>query len=292
MGNTRVVAIDRHEIDASAPSSGGHELDYQTAAPAVRDSVNTQRDKTNPFLVAASALLTLMTQIRQSDAPPDVESLHGQITREVALYVEKLQRLHFSEVMIDCSAYCLCAALDESILASSWGTQSMWVQRSLLSMYRSETWGGERFYIIAESLSREARKNIFVLELIYILLSLGFEGKFYGRDRVLRDEVRNRLFQKIRQSRGKVEKRLSVNWRDERPLVRRKKKRNSIRRLITCSCSAIFIIVVAFNIVAYHRTKSVFSALSKVGHESSVTAFTQLIKRSPFSQASTGDDHD
>ena len=112
--------------------------------------------------------------------------------------------------MIDSACYCLCAALDEAVLATSWGTQSIWTQQSLLSMFRGETWGGERFYTITDVLVKEPRKYIFVLEFIYILLSLGFEGRYYGKGRVLRDEVRNRLFQKIRSFNSHPQKQLDL----------------------------------------------------------------------------------
>lgn len=249
---------------------------------ALYQAEGLQNDKTNPFLIAATPLLTLMSQVRQCDSPPDIASLHTQIMHEVKAFVEKLKRLGFSSLMVDCACYCLCAALDEAILATSWGMASLWSESSLLSMYKSETLGGERFYIIADKLASEPRKNVFVLELVYILLSLGFEGRFYGKDKVLRDEIRAKLYQKIKMARGKIAKSLSVNWRDDKPIVKSVRHKNSIRRLITCTLLAIAILGVSYNIAAYRSTAPVISSLNKVGVESPVTAYSQLLNRSIF----------
>lgn len=235
MGNTRLVVAEHRQKQS-------YDISHNSLSPVSEQDVSapadsgvgssTQRDKTNPFLVACSALLTLMSQIKQCDVPPDLNKLHTQITTEIKIIVTKLKRIGFAKTMIDSACYCVCAALDEAILSTSWGTQSFWVQNSLLSLYNSETWGGERFYLIAETLAREPRRYIYVLELIYILLSLGFEGRFYGDKRMIRDEVRSRIFQVIRQSRGKIEKSLSVNWRDIQPQLLQKKKRHVLMRLV------------------------------------------------------------
>lgn len=260
----------------------------QLVAPRISGQVD-QRDKTNPFLLAATPLLTLMTQIRQCHTPPNIEILYQQIVAEVGVFIEKLTRLGFAKTTIDCAAYCLCAAIDEAVLARDWGTQSVWVQKSLLSIFKSETWGGERFYAIADQLAREPRRYIYVLELIYTLLSLGFEGRFYGKQRVVREEVRSRLFQIIRQSRGKIEKSLSVNWRDVAPQNQQQHKRKTIKRLALALLGFIVVLMVLFNSLAYEKSKSVFSELKSIGTESPVTAYSQLVDRSLFPQRFKGD---
>lgn len=271
MGRTGIV-----EFEANQPKMVANEQ----AAPVQMSS--SQRDKTNPFLLAATPLMTLMTQVHQCDTPPNVDALYEQVVAEVNVFVEKLMRLGFAKTTVDCAAYCLCAAIDEAVLARDWGTQSRWVQHSLLSIFKTETWGGERFYAIADQLSREPRKYIYVLEMIYVLLSLGFEGRFYGKQRMVRDEVRNRLFHIIRQSRGKIEKALSVNWRDSKPQEQHAKKKNRVRRFISITTLLIIIVGFSFNFLAYEQAKPVFRHLAEVGKESPVTAYSQLVDRSLF----------
>jgi len=249
----------------------------QTAA-----TTNSQRDKTNPFLLAATPLLTLMTQVQNCKSSPDIDKLHAQIANEVKLFNTKLRKLGFPALMIDCATYCLCAALDEAILATPWGTQSVWVQSSLLSMFKGETWGGERFYVIADTLAREPRKNIYVLELIYTLLSLGFEGRYYGQSRMMRDDIRNRLFQLIRSSRGKIEKALSLHWKDEQALHSSQTKRNLLKRMVLISTGLLVTMGLYYNVAAYQQVKPVLKTLHSVAHESPITAYSSLLDRSVF----------
>lgn len=269
-----------------------HEAQTYTQDPqgmVMRDSqsiaegpVSSQREKTNPFLLAATPLLTLMTHIRSCEVPPDVSQLHKQVVQEMQAFLMKLKQLEYPAIMIDSACYCMCAALDEAVLATDWGTQSVWVQNSLLSLFKAETWGGERFYVIADMLSREPRKYIFVLELIYTLLSLGFEGRYYGQQRVLRDEVRNRLFNRIRGSRGKIEKSLSLNWRDELPLTVRQQKRKLLRKLSIASAVVVVVFFTYYNIVAYQHSNKLLNNLQSVAKESAVTSYSQLLKRPIF----------
>ena len=276
MGNTRLVSA----ADNAAPSAMPGQ--YSEVNSAVASLGSSQRDKSNPFLMASIPLLTLMTQVKTSSSTPDVKKLHAQITNEVKWFVTKLKQLEFPNLTIDCATYCLCAALDEAVLATPWGTQSMWVQSSLLSIFKGETWGGERFYVIADTLAREPRKNIYVLELVYILLSLGFEGKYFGKARMMRDEVRNRLFQIIRGSRGKIEKRLSLRIQDKYSTSVQHHKRKLLKRMVIGSFALIFCFGIYYNVAAYQAVKNVAHKLKKISRESPITAYSLLLGRSIF----------
>ena len=269
MGNSRLI-VSTDTLSAAPTTVSG------------KTQQSSQKEKTNPFLVASTPLLTLMTQVRACESSPDINKLHMQIISEVKLFVSKLKQLEFPQLLVDCSTYCLCAALDEAILSTPWGTQSQWVQSSLLSIFKGETWGGERFYIIAENLSREPRKNIYVLEFIYTLLSLGFEGRYFGESRMKRDQVRNHLFQKIRSSRGKIEKALSLHWQDNQSLNVRQHKINRLKQMIFLSAGALFFIGGYYNIAAYNAVKPVVKSLKLVSHESPITAYSLLLGRSIF----------
>jgi len=122
--------------------------------------------------------------------------------------------------------YALCSVLDETVLGTPWGGQSAWSTRSLLSIFHRETWGGEKFFQVLERLEQDPARNIDLLELLYICLALGFEGKFRlderGAGRLA--EIRDNLYRTIRMTRGQFERELSARWRgveDQRnPIVR------------------------------------------------------------------------
>jgi type VI secretion system protein ImpK len=175
--------------------------------------------------------------------------------------------------------YCLCTAIDEMVLRTQWGTKSAWVKQSLLTLFHKETWGGERFYLILENMVKDPRQNIAVIELLYLLLSLGFEGKFFDKDKTIREEIRNRVFGRIRHARGKVERALSIHWQDKQPIDANQQKKTSLKRIIIGAGSVFGIILLGFNIAAFTTTSNTISAIKKVGREPAVTAYSQLIDR-------------
>jgi type VI secretion system protein ImpK len=240
--------------------------------------------ESNDYLVFAKPILTLITQIKMSTDVPDVNKLHQQAVTEMGQYISALEAESRSTFLIDCSAYCLCAALDEAVLSKEWGTQSIWVQESLLSMFRSETLGGERFYLIAEKMCEEPRKYLGVIELIYTLLSLGFEGQYYGPYKEQRNQVKNQLYQIISQTKGKVAKQLSPHSLDNRTIAFREKRKVKIKRILITSLIVIAILYVWYSYEIFQVNKYNIESLKKVGRVAPVTTFIQLIGRNKYSQ--------
>ena len=111
--------------------------------------------------------------------------------------------------------YVICTFLDETVLRTPWGSEGIWSTQSLLSTFHNETWGGEKFFLILDRMLQEPARNLDILELMYICLSLGFEGRFgvldNGRTKLV--EVQDNLFRTIRMQRGDFERELSPHWR-------------------------------------------------------------------------------
>jgi type VI secretion system protein ImpK len=94
----------------------------------------------------------------------------------------------------------------------------MWASRSLLVTFHNEASGGERFFLILQRLAQNPTGNADVLELIYVILGLGFEGRYRLIDggRTQLDTIRERLETMIRSQRGAAERDLSVHWLPEK----------------------------------------------------------------------------
>ncbi len=75
---------------------------------------------------------------------------------------------------------------------------------SLLSRFHNETFGGEKFFELLERLSRDPIKHLALLELMYVCLALGFEGKYRVMERGLLqlDGIRDALYRQIIHVRG------------------------------------------------------------------------------------------
>ena len=234
------------------------------------------------ILSESKFLLTLMTYIRGCQTPPDTDLLHKRALGQVRQFMQKCRDNHYPDHMIECATYCLCAAIDEAVLSTHWGTQSIWVQKTLLSLFGCGNLGGEKFYRIIEELVGEPRKNLELLELIYFILSLGFEGKYYGKHRIYRDEIRNRLFVILKANKEKLEMRLSPHWKDDQPIVDRKHRQKRLRKMFFTYFGLFSISWVTLNCVAYQHSRGLLKKLDEIGQESPVTAYSQLIERALF----------
>ena len=222
-------------------------------------------DNLNPFINSANPLLTLMVQIKHCDSPPDIEKTREQIINEIKLFQQKLHRLNYPERVIMAARYCICTAIDESILSTAWGTQTLWVQHSLLALFHQETWGGARFYVILENMAKEPRQNLALLEFLYLILSLGFEGQYYGDKTIMREEIRNRLLHHIRQSRGKVAKRLSVHTEDHTLFIKSQQKKKSIKWLGLTTLVLLGVLNIGFNIALKIHAKNTVNQYHRIG---------------------------
>jgi type VI secretion system protein ImpK len=83
-----------------------------------------------------------------------------------------------------------------------------------LSVFHGETSGGEKSFLICERVCQSPGENLDIIELFYICLSLGFEGKYrlMNRGREPLEQLKDNLFAIIRRYRGDYERALSPRW--------------------------------------------------------------------------------
>lgn len=166
----------------------------------------------NPLVSAASTLILLATSLQNLATPPDISRLQHDLYHEMKAFEIRAQSLNYRAQEMQASRYVLCAVLDEIILATPWGRQGGWQQQNLLSTFQSETWGGEKFFVLLQRSCEEPALHIDLLELMYVCLSIGYEGKFklveQGQQKL--HEVTEDLYRVIQQQRGEFSKRLTL----------------------------------------------------------------------------------
>lgn len=264
---------------------------YSHGAPQMAPPAVTASEGNNPLLRVAEPLLTLITQLRHTVEQHNVEALRAQVIEEIKRFEHQLSSINYPVRGIIAARYCLCTTMDEAVLGQSWGTQSAWVQSSLLSIFQKETWGGERFYLILEDALRDIRTNIDLIELIYFLISLGFEGKFFGDEyRAAREEIRNRVFYHIRHARLKPERSLSPTWKNLRIPATMQQKKVILKRAFYTSLSVMFLLGLFYNIGVYRQAKPTLEVLSKLATVSPITTFSEVINRPIIIRHDDGED--
>lgn len=180
----------------------------------------------NPLVRAASPLLLLVGQVRAATSPGDTQGLRAHALDEIHRFEEHARAEGVANEVVLAARYVLCAALDEAVLSTPWGAESEWAQHPLLVALHREAWGGEKFFDMLERISADPGRHIDLMELQYLVIALGFAGKYdvldRGRERLA--EIQHDLFRKIRSYRGQPDPALSLRWRgleDRRnPLIR------------------------------------------------------------------------
>jgi len=194
-------------------------------APAPRGGLPTGTDL-NPLVGCASPLLAAAGQLRNSTTHPDPQGLRNRLVSEVRTFEGCARARGISDQSVLPARYVLCSLLDETVLGTPWGSESIWAEQGLLIGFHKEAWGGEKFFLALEQLIAYPSGNLHLLELMYLCLAFGFEGRYRvragGRDQL--ETVRARIYQTIRAQRGDPERELSPNWRgivEQRdPLIR------------------------------------------------------------------------
>ncbi|NML13623.1 type IVB secretion system protein IcmH/DotU [Azohydromonas caseinilytica] len=194
------------EATLRMPAPGGQATQVQrpslaaTPAHAPRAGVELQRlvAGVNPLLGAASVLLALVAQLRATGAHADPAGLRAQLLARVAEFEAQAVASGVPRPRISAARYLLCSFLDEVIAATPWGQS--WEAHTLLSEFHEERWGGDKAFELLERLGEDPAANAEMLELFYVCLALGFEGRYRGQpdSRARLEAIAERVLQEVR----------------------------------------------------------------------------------------------
>ena len=168
----------------------------------------------NPLEQAASRLIPLLVTIRASHSHPAPDQLRNQLIRELDSFKTNARDILDDPKQVTQASYVMCTALDEAAMNTPLGHASNWSQHNLLSTFHNEVAGGERFFTLLKGLGKNPKENIQLLELMYLCLSLGYEGSYRlaanGQETLVK--VRNWLHELIQSVRDVPESALSQRW--------------------------------------------------------------------------------
>jgi type VI secretion system protein ImpK len=204
------VEAQPQEAGFGIPAASDASADNATA----ENNVETGMTGMNRLNACASTLFSLVSRIRNRAQHMDPEKLRQSVVSEVRGFENRALQAGIDAQDIKIARYAICATLDDVVLNTPWGGQSVWTQQSMVGTFHRETVGGDRFYDLLARLETEPGKNIELLEFLYMCMSLGFQGRLRveqgGTDKHL--QIRAGLARIIAAQRGQVERDLSVHW--------------------------------------------------------------------------------
>lgn len=180
----------------------------------------------NPLVSAAAPLFSALLQLKVHGSALDQPTLKHLLQQHLLHFEGQAIHDGVDNGQVMTARYVLCTVADETVVTSEWGPSANWSSSSLLSTLHHETFGGEKFFALIEVMGRDPIHHLPMLELMYICLSLGFEGKYHldSRGPAELEAIRDRLHRQIRYVRGDVPRELSPHWQGlhapQRGLVR------------------------------------------------------------------------
>jgi type VI secretion system protein ImpK len=196
-----------------APQPGGAPPVRPAAEPTLMSTVLAAG--MNPLLSAANPLLDLVPELRTTLHHPDPAGLKEALAHNIRQFEGRAKAAGVAPEKVVAARYVLCTLLDETASSTPWGGSGVWGRHSLLVMFHNEAWGGEKVFQLLAKLAENPAGNRDMLELMYVCLALGFEGRYRVLDngRQQLEALRERLAQMLRNQRGEYERDLSPHWR-------------------------------------------------------------------------------
>ena len=167
----------------------------------------------NPLVAAAVPLLVAAPRVRTTARHPNPAALRESLAEGIKKFEAQARANGLPNEQVVAGRYVLCTLLDESAASTPWGGAGTWSAQSLLVQFHNEAWGGEKVFQLMSKLAENVEANRNLLELMYVVLAFGLEGRYRVIDngRAQLDGVRQRLSQMLRQGKS-YDKALSPRW--------------------------------------------------------------------------------
>jgi type VI secretion system protein ImpK len=210
---------------------------------AVADRLQRIKAASNPLLEAAEPLLLTLARMPELELDgADVPLLHALLVREIETFRMLCTQADVARDHVVAASFSLCTALDEAAGGTAWGGAAgnagaagkmaensgetapasqldsgvgAWAGQMLAAHFHADTAGGTKmFLLIGRLLTLQPQGYIDLLEVLYRIISLGFEGQYRAMPdgRRQHETVRQRMATQIVQARPQVARELSPHW--------------------------------------------------------------------------------
>ncbi|MDO5528025.1 MAG: type VI secretion system protein TssL, long form [Paracoccus sp. (in: a-proteobacteria)] len=205
----------RQPEPASAPLAPAPRAEDEFSAEAIMRGFRLEGRDFPVMIGDAAGLLNLAQSLRQRKTPPDLDALRADTIAAVREYERSLGRAGILPEQARAAHYVICATLDDVIRNMPWGQG--WSQRGLVSTFHHDVTGGDKVFELLRHFEARPGSNRDILLLIYLCLSLGFEGRtrVSARGALELAQIRDNLYQLLRQQYGLPETDLSPRWQGE-----------------------------------------------------------------------------
>lgn len=247
-------------------------------APSLLDNNIASHDFLPEDDVASGSAHTLMDLLydgfyglfllKNGNEPKDEVNFSRKLTQFLKSIDANARKLHISAETIHAAKYAFCAAVDETILRSSFAIRESWARQPLQLVLFGDQLAGENFFIKLEELRIRGNQHVQALEVFHMCLLLGFQGKYMLESPEKLHYLTARLGEEIAHIKGKPSV-FSPHW--DRP----DQVANRLR-----TETPLWVIAAVFSVVALGAFTG-FDRLLSHNTMHSISAYNDIIRMAP-----------
>ena len=230
----------------------------------------------NPLVQVAAPLLSAAPRLRAMVRHPNPGALRASLVDSVKQFEASARALGLPNEQVVAARYVLCTLLDESASSTPWGGSGAWSAQSLLVHFHNEAWGGEKVFQLLTRLAENPSQHRNLLELVYVALSLGFEGRYKVLDngKAQLDSIRERLAARLRELAGPAERALSTQWQGVAAAPVRLSDGIPLWVMATALAFVLLSVFIVLRLTLNAQTDATFTALQSLNLKATVAAVT------------------
>ncbi len=187
--NDQETVFDYPDAEPQRPRAPGWEPEPLDSA-SIRHPASSEQSATSinskelqgRIEIAAASLLGLIARIKLIARPPNQEQLIKEAIESINKFERKIRHdFNFSDKMARDASYLVCATIDDLVVnETQWGKSGIFHAKGVCSSVHPSRkgWWGEVFFDLIETFKRDTSLYHKHLELAFLCLSLGFQGKY------------------------------------------------------------------------------------------------------------------
>lgn len=234
--------------------------------PTAAAALPAQGVSSNPLLACTQPLFAAIAQMRAATTVTDPVALKNHLSQLITDFEREAYGRGIAKEDVIATRYVLCTFLDEVASTSPWGAAGTWSGDPLLVRFHNEAYGGEKVFLLLSKLAETPERKRDLLELIHLCLALGFEGKYRvvpgGRAQL--EQLRERLFQLLRQHRPAAERDLSPVWHPAQLRRRRLIDGAPLWALVAVAGAVMLITFLLYTNLLAGRSDTLFAAIQDI----------------------------
>ncbi len=163
-------------------------LDLSKVMGGTRDGLDT----------LCTDLFLIVIRMREAENLGDPASLRKLINYYLNLFEKNCRALNIDQTQVQYAKYALIALLDETVLSVPGPCRDLWISNPLQLQFFGDNLAGQEFFKKLDKLLVQPERMKDVLEVYYLCMCLGFEGKYKISNHEERESIIDNLGRVLR----------------------------------------------------------------------------------------------